>query len=85
MASLATDTAVFLSAGDYQFDFYSSGGAGTAKLQVAADGTNYADVADSSFTGSGQFILTAGEDLTRTMRWKVILTGDSVCNYFKVA
>lgn len=84
MTALATNTAIFLSDGDYQLDFYSSGGAGTGLLAFAADGTNFRTIADSSFTGSGGFIFTVGYDETAVSRWKVTLTGDTVCEYFKL-
>jgi len=84
MKALATATPIFLSGGDYQLDFYSAGGAGTGVLQYAADGSNFRDIADSSFTGSGGGIFTVGEDPSQITRWKVTLTGDMVCKYNKV-
>jgi hypothetical protein len=84
MQTLASATPISLSGGDYQLDFYSSGGAGTGLLAFAADGTNFRTIANSSFTGSGGFIFTVCEDPTQISKWKVTLTGDTVCKYSKV-
>jgi hypothetical protein len=84
MQTLASATPIFLSGGDYTLDFLSVGGAGTGLLAFAADGTNFRTIADSSFTGSGGFIFTVGYDETAVSRWKVTLTGDTVCEYFKL-
>lgn len=87
MTAITDDVATFLTAGEYQFDIYSSGGAGTLALEFSADGTNYRTVDVSSQysgTGSGGFILTVGEDQEGASRWKVQITGDTVANYFPV-
>lgn len=84
MAILKSEAPVFLAGGDYQLDFKSAGGAGTGLLAFAADGTNFRTIADSSFTGSGGFIFTVGEDPSQVSRWKVTLGGDTVCNIFTV-
>lgn len=87
MTAIATATPFYLESAQYQFDIYSSGGAGTMALTFAADGTNYRTVdvsAEYSGTGSGGFVLTAGQDDSQTAKWQVTLTGDAVCNYFRV-
>jgi hypothetical protein len=84
MADFKTAAPVFLAGGDYQLDFKSAGGAGTGVLQYAADGTNFRSIEDSTFTGDGGGIFTVGEDPSGISRWQVVLTGDTVCKYFKV-
>lgn len=84
MASLKTAAPTFLEGGDYQLDFKSVLGTGTGVLQYAADGTNFRNIADTSFTGDGGFIFTVGDDPSQISRWKVTLTGDTVCSIFPV-
>lgn len=84
MKQLKTAVPIWLSEGLYQIYFYSTGGAGTGKLQFAGDGTNFQDIADSSFTGNGDGTFTVGIDPAQVSRWQVVLTGDTVCRYSKV-
>ena len=84
MARINSGNPEFLSGGVYHVEFYSPGGAGTGKVQYSADGANYRDVADTSYTGSGGFTLTVGDDESGVSRHKFTLTGDTVCNRYKI-
>jgi hypothetical protein len=65
--------------GKYTLSFISIGGAGTGKLQLAADGINFVDVTDSSFTGSAQVNIDCGQDDQNIAKWQVVLAGDTIC------
>jgi len=65
--------------GKYTLSFQSTLGTGTGKLQLAADGTNFVDVVDTSYTGSGQTNIDCGNDDGGIAKWQVVLTGDMVC------
>ena len=70
---LTDGTEFELAAGEYQLSYHSAS-SGTGKLQYAPDGTNFHDVADTSFSASGDVLIKLGSSYQA--KWKVVLTGD---------
>ena len=76
MANLVSGAESPSKANEYHLTFTSPGGAGTGVLAISTDGTNFTDVANTSFTGGAAVIVTI-PDCTI----KVTLTGDMIANW----
>jgi hypothetical protein len=90
MATFPDNVGVELPSGEWQVDIWSTGGAGTAALEFAADATNYRTVDVSSQysgTGSGGFTIKVGAPVASESvpLWRVNVGGDAVASYFKIS